>query len=142
VSPHGIECELSIQLEFEGTNNQAEYEALLTGLERFVELGVLHAEVFGYSNLVVQQINGESQCFDGRLNEYWEECLRLLNRLEEVSVGYIPQEENTKDNTLGQQASGYVVRQGHFVIRHKPMTFGAVLALEGDEGIEEPAVDD
>jgi ribonuclease HI len=142
VSPHGIEYELSIWLEFECTNNQAEYEALLTGLETLVELGVLHAEVFGDSNLVLQQINGVHQCFDGRLNEYREECLRLQNRLEEVSVGYIPQERNTKAIILAQQASGYDVRRGCFEVRHKPVTSSVVLALEGDEGIEEPAVDD
>jgi hypothetical protein len=79
VSPHGIEYELSIRLEFECTNYQAEYEALLTGLKTLAELGMLHAEVFGDSNLVVQQIKGESQCFDGRLNKYQEECIRLLN---------------------------------------------------------------
>jgi ribonuclease H / adenosylcobalamin/alpha-ribazole phosphatase len=60
VSPHGVEYELSIRLEFECTNNEAEYEALLTGLETLAELGVLHTEVFGDSNLVVQQINGVS----------------------------------------------------------------------------------
>jgi ribonuclease HI len=110
VSPHGVEYKLSIRLEFECANNQAEYEALLTGLETLLELGVLHAEVFGDSNLVVQQIKGESQCFNGRLNEYREECLHLLNQFEKVSVGYIPREENTKANTLAQQASGYYVR--------------------------------
>jgi hypothetical protein len=33
VSPHGIEYKVSIRLEFWCTNNQAEYEALLSGLE-------------------------------------------------------------------------------------------------------------
>jgi hypothetical protein len=80
VSPHGVEYELSIQLEFECTNNQAEYEALLTGLETLVELGALQADIFGDSNLVGHQINDESQLLDGRLNEYCEECLHLLSR--------------------------------------------------------------
>jgi ribonuclease HI len=100
ISPHGVEYELSIRLEFKCTNNQPEYEALLTGLETLVELGVLRAEVFGDSNIVVQQIKGESRCFNGRLNEYWEECLHLLNQFKKVSVGYIPREENMKANTL------------------------------------------
>jgi hypothetical protein len=66
----------------------------------------------------------------------------LLNWLEKVSVGYIPWEENTKANILAQQASGYDVHRGCFVVRHKPVTSGAVLALEGDERIEGPVVDD
>jgi ribonuclease HI len=81
VSPHGVEYELSIWLDFECTHNQAEYEALLVGLETLVELGTPQVEVFGDSKLIVQQINDESQCFDGTLNEYQERCLYFLSWL-------------------------------------------------------------
>jgi ribonuclease HI len=81
VSPHGVEYERSIWLDFECTHNQAEYEALLVGLETLVELGTPQVEVFGDSKLIVQQINGESQCFDGTLNEYQERCLYFLSWL-------------------------------------------------------------
>jgi hypothetical protein len=40
VSPHGIEYEVSIQLEFYCTNNQAENEALISGLEILSDMGV------------------------------------------------------------------------------------------------------
>jgi ribonuclease HI len=59
-------------LEFECTENQAEYKALLNGLEVLIDLGVRKVEIFGDSKLVVQQINGESQCLDNVLNEYQE----------------------------------------------------------------------
>jgi ribonuclease HI len=59
-------------LEFECTKNQAEYKALLNGLEVLIDLGVRKVEIFGDSKLVVQQINGESQCLDNVLNEYQE----------------------------------------------------------------------
>jgi hypothetical protein len=36
VSPHGMEYELSTRLEFECTNNKAEYEAYLSGIEMVV----------------------------------------------------------------------------------------------------------
>jgi hypothetical protein len=81
----------------------------------------------------VQQINGESQCFDGKLNEYQEKCLHLLNRLESVSVGHVPQEENKKANMLAQQASSYNVRRGQFEVRHRHVTTDMVLALEGND---------
>jgi hypothetical protein len=72
-SPSGMTYELSIRLEFGCTNNQAEYEALLSGLEVLAEMGAQRAEVFGDSKLVIQQVNGESRCLDGILNEYKEE---------------------------------------------------------------------
>jgi ribonuclease HI len=39
VSPHGVEYKVSIRLVFWCTNNQAEYEALLSGLEILLEVG-------------------------------------------------------------------------------------------------------
>jgi hypothetical protein len=87
-SPNGMEHELSIRLEFECTNNQAEYKALLSGLEVLLDLGVREVEIFSDSKLVVQQIRGESQCLDGVLNEYQEKCLELLGALDKFSVDY------------------------------------------------------
>jgi ribonuclease HI len=72
VSAHGAEYELSIWLEFECTNYQAEYKALLSSLEMVVTLGAKLVDIFGDSILVVQQISGESQCWDGKLDEYKE----------------------------------------------------------------------
>jgi hypothetical protein len=60
VSPHGITESLSSRLEFECTNNQAEYEALWFGLEYLVEMGVRNIDAFGDSMLVVQQVKGKS----------------------------------------------------------------------------------
>jgi ribonuclease HI len=68
VSPSGVYIDLSIKLEFTCTNNQVEYESLLYGLEFFRDLGARKVDVFGDSNLIMQQIRGGSQCFDGVLN--------------------------------------------------------------------------
>jgi hypothetical protein len=49
MSPSGMTYELCIRLDFGCTNNQAEYEALLSGLEVLAEVGVRRAEIFGDS---------------------------------------------------------------------------------------------
>jgi ribonuclease HI len=56
VSPRGAIFEISAHLEYFCTNNQAEYEALLLGLQILSSMGVKHVEAFGDSLLVVQQI--------------------------------------------------------------------------------------
>ncbi len=58
VSPSGVYIDLSIRLEFACTNNQVKYESLLYGLEFLRELGARDIDVFGDSNLTVQQIRG------------------------------------------------------------------------------------
>jgi len=64
ISPNNVAYETSVRLEYPCTNNQAEYEALLFGLQSLVDMGVRDIDAFGDSLLVVQQINGEFQCFD------------------------------------------------------------------------------
>ena len=59
VSPEGATFDFSSRLEFYCTNNQAEYEALLFGLELFFSMGIKHVQAFGDSQLVVQQVSGE-----------------------------------------------------------------------------------
>jgi ribonuclease HI len=58
VSPSGVYVDLSIRLEFSYTNNQVEYESSLHGLEFFRDLGAKDIDMFGDSNLIVQQIRG------------------------------------------------------------------------------------
>jgi hypothetical protein len=58
VSPSGVYIDLSIRLEFACTNNQVEYESLLHRLEFLRDLGARDVDVFGDSNLIVQQIRG------------------------------------------------------------------------------------
>ncbi len=40
------------------TNNEAEYTGLIIGLEKAIEQGIQELEVYGDSNLVVNQVNG------------------------------------------------------------------------------------
>jgi hypothetical protein len=54
VSPNGNDFEASSQLNYFCTNNQAEYEALLFGLEILASMKVRHVEVVGDPLLVVQ----------------------------------------------------------------------------------------
>ena len=55
IIPKGSHIPLVVKLNFEATNNRAEYEACIVGMEAFRELGVKEAEVFGDSTLVIAQ---------------------------------------------------------------------------------------
>jgi ribonuclease HI len=68
VSPSGVYIDLSIRFEFACTHNQVEYESLLHGLEFLRDLGARNVDVLGDSNLIMQQVKGDSQCLDGVLN--------------------------------------------------------------------------
>jgi ribonuclease HI len=114
ISPSGVYIDLCIRLEFACTNNQVKYESLQHGLEYLRDLGARDVDVFRDSNLIMQQIRGDSQCLNGVLNSYQDRCLDIIKLFDTFSIKHIPQEENSWANRLAQQASGYVVSQGVF----------------------------
>jgi hypothetical protein len=61
VSPAQETISLSYKLEFEATNNVAEYEALVLGLRATREMGIQEIAVFGDAELVVQQVRNTYQ---------------------------------------------------------------------------------
>ena len=55
ITLEGSHIPLAIKLNFEATNDMAEYKACIAGMEAFQELRVKEAEVFGDSTLVIAQ---------------------------------------------------------------------------------------
>ena len=53
ITPNGSHVPLAVKLNFEATNNMAEYEACITRMEALRELGVKKAEAFRDSTLVI-----------------------------------------------------------------------------------------
>ena len=56
IDPKNDKHVLSYRLEFECTNNTAEYEALVQGLRKAIEFKVENLKVYGDSEIIVKQI--------------------------------------------------------------------------------------
>ena len=67
VSLENITIEKSLRLGFLATNNEAEYETLLVGMNMVQKLGGKAVEVFSDSRLVVGQVQGELEAIDARM---------------------------------------------------------------------------
>ena len=67
ISPKKITIEKSLRLGFSATNNEAEYEALLQGMEMVQKIRGKAVEVFSDSRLVVGQVKGELEARDVRM---------------------------------------------------------------------------
>ncbi|XP_021802935.1 uncharacterized protein LOC110747031 [Prunus avium] len=104
--PLGVRHCYSFQLDFQCTNNRAEYEALIIGLEILVELGVQSVEILGDSILVLKQIAGEYKCLNPALAVYLVATRNLLTEFREATWEHIPREENFAANELAQIATG------------------------------------
>ncbi|KAM1758053.1 hypothetical protein ACFX11_007223 [Malus domestica] len=60
IDPKRIQHCYSFFLDYKNTsNNKAKYEALFNALEILLELGATEVEIYGDSELVINQLNGE-----------------------------------------------------------------------------------
>jgi ribonuclease HI len=77
------------------------------GLQILSSIGVKHVEAFGDSLLVMQQVAGMFQWFDGSLNAYHDKCLEIIALFNDFTVQHVSRDENTVANDLVRQASGF-----------------------------------
>ncbi|XP_070667408.1 uncharacterized protein [Malus domestica] len=108
IDPKGFHHCYSFLLDYqEITNNRAKYEALIIGLEILMELGATEVEVFGDSELVINQLNGEYKYRHITMAGYYLATMQLLRYWgDEISVSHIPKESNKITNEMAQLAAG------------------------------------
>ncbi|XP_015944568.1 uncharacterized protein LOC107469701 [Arachis duranensis] len=107
---NGIIIEQSIRYDFPVSNNQAEYVALLAGLNLAREVGAKVLEVNTDSQVVCSQINGSYQTRDPLLQQYLNKVSELKEGFENVSIQHVPRERNARADLLSKLAS---MKSGH-----------------------------
>jgi ribonuclease HI len=105
ISPRGEMFEFAIPIQPTVTNNQAEYEALLKGLQYLKEAKAVSVEVYGDSELVIKQLNGQYECRSDILRGYYEECREILRSFQLVLLQHISK------NTIRRQTDWLKVPQ-------------------------------
>jgi len=107
ISPQGKKYEFSWPIIAMSTNNQAEYQALIRGLELLKEVHADAVAIFGDSVLVINQLAGIYECRSEVLIIYYERCIQLLREFKDFRLEHIPRLHNEEANRLAQHASGY-----------------------------------
>ncbi|CAJ2668042.1 unnamed protein product [Trifolium pratense] len=104
-SGEGVLVEVSLELVFPTTNNQAEYEAFLAGLRLAQDMEAEEIKIFTDSQLVASQITGEYQTKDERLTEYLNLIKEKLTKFKQTEVKHVPREHNARADILSKLAS-------------------------------------
>ncbi|XP_074556805.1 uncharacterized protein LOC141812691 [Curcuma longa] len=105
ISPRGEEVRLAIRLGFKASNNEAEYEAVLAGLQAAKRMGASQVLICSDSQLVSQQIEGKCEVKNDRLRKYVEGFSKLKQEFQVVILQKIPRSENSKADELAKIAS-------------------------------------
>ncbi|XP_075515461.1 uncharacterized protein LOC142550109 [Primulina tabacum] len=103
--PPGVNIKLALRIDSRVTNNEAEYEAVLAGIQAAREVEASRIILYSGSQLITQQIKGVYEAKDDRMLKY----LQLIKARAEVfadwGIEQIPREENGKADTLAKMAA-------------------------------------
>jgi ribonuclease HI len=110
ITPQGTHLPFTTRLTFKCTNNMAEYEACIMGLEEAMNLRIKYLDVFGDSALVVNQIKGEWETNQPGLIPYRDYARRISTFFTKVEFHHIPRDENQMADALTTLASMIVVK--------------------------------
>ena len=105
VSPLGVHMRYVIRLHFAASNNVAEYEALVNGLQIAIELGVRRLDVRGDSQLVINQVMKESNCHDLKMEAYCTMVRHLEDKFDGLELNHIARKFNEAADELAKMAS-------------------------------------
>ena len=86
------------------TNNVAEYQGLLYGLRRCLELHATHVIVRSDSLLLVRQLNREYKIRSAHLRPLFDEAMALIRLFSEVKLLHIPREQNDLADAAANEA--------------------------------------
>uniref|UniRef100_A0A1S4CE23 RNase H type-1 domain-containing protein n=1 Tax=Nicotiana tabacum TaxID=4097 RepID=A0A1S4CE23_TOBAC len=105
VSPTGQHYPATARLRFFCTNNTAEYEACIMGLNMAINLNVHELLVMGDSDLLIRQAQGDWETRDIKLIPYRQCVEDLSKRFKSIEFRYIPRFHNELADALATLAS-------------------------------------
>ncbi|KAL2243910.1 UNVERIFIED_CONTAM: Retrovirus-related Pol polyprotein from transposon opus [Sesamum indicum] len=103
--PRDVEIEIAARLSFPVTNNEAEYEALIMGLELALETGAKDLEVYTDSQLVTLQIEGTYETKEESMILYHTKAKSIMSKFNKCQVHQIPRHKNDRADSLSKSGA-------------------------------------
>tara|TARA_B100000902_G_scaffold248877_1_gene235541 strand:- start:526 stop:1038 length:513 start_codon:yes stop_codon:yes gene_type:complete len=85
------------------TNNEAEYLALIKGLNLCLENKILNISIFADSELIVKQINGDYKVKNERMAALHKKTHELLSKLDSWEIKHVLRDLNVEADELSKQ---------------------------------------
>jgi ribonuclease HI len=105
IAPGGEQLKYALQLLFPASNNAAEYEALIHGLNISISLGIKRLMVYGDSLVIISQINKEWDCSNDSMGKYCTTVRELEDKFEGLKFHHVERDRNTAADALSKLGS-------------------------------------
>ncbi|XP_074271211.1 uncharacterized protein LOC141595136 [Silene latifolia] len=99
-SPQGEKLIQAVRCDFRATNNEAEYEALILGLQLALDLRVSHIEVYIDSDLIVNHVNDSYAARDSKMVSYLKVVKDLKLCFVTFSIKQVLRDQNVVADAL------------------------------------------
>nr|XP_027076060.1 uncharacterized protein LOC113699915 [Coffea arabica] len=104
-SPTREELTYALRFDFPASNNEAEYEALLTGLRIAHQMGITAIKIRSNSQLVIHQVRGEYEAKEDVMKKYLVKVREAITLFDAFEIERVPRSQNKRADTLSKLAS-------------------------------------
>jgi ribonuclease HI len=108
VSPLGEHMRYAVRLHFPASNNMADYEALLCGFKIAIETGIKRLDVWGDSQLVIDQVMKNASCHDDKMEAYCKAVRALEDKFYGIELNHVPRRYSEDVDELAKIVSGRI----------------------------------
>jgi ribonuclease HI len=105
ISPEGKQLKYVLQILWQATNNEAEYEALIHGLRVAITLGIKRLLVYGDSAVVINQVNKDWDCTKENMGAYCAEIRKLEKHFQGLEILHVLCDSNIAADVLAKLGS-------------------------------------
>ncbi|XP_011081468.1 uncharacterized protein LOC105164513 [Sesamum indicum] len=122
--PDGVEIEIAVRLNFPATNNEAEYEALIQGLQITLDRGIRQVDVYTDSQLVAMQVQATYEMCEWSMTQYLARVKDMMKKSDRCTIIQIPRDENMRADALsrfGSLVEGIKERKITVMVKSKPI---------------------
>ena len=104
-SPEKVIIEKSLRLDFSASSNEFKYEVLMMGMAMVQRMGGKSVKFFSDSRLVINQVKGEFEAKDERMQGYLSQVKCLQSEFESFDLLHIPKSGNAHADSLAMLAT-------------------------------------
>ena len=136
------------------SNNVAEYQAFIVGLQMALDMKISYLEVYGNSKLVINQLLTHYEVKHEGLIPYFQMATRLIEKFDGVTLELIPRNENRMADALANLATTLALSEGekanvpicnHWVLscteEYASATNATSISIVEDEDWRQPLID-
>ena len=136
------------------SNNVAEYQALIAGLQMALDMKISYLEVYGNSKLVINQLLTHYEVKHEGLIPYFQMATRLIEKFDGVYLEHIPKNKNRMTDALANLATTLALSESEkanvlvcnrwvlsYMEEYVSVTNAISISIVEDEDLRQPLID-